>query len=603
MDFLFEQVKLTGGFLKFRQDTNLKTTIHAVYNRFVDTGRFGALECKWTPGSDLPSPHVFYDSDVAKWIEGASYLIARQPDSELEARIEAAIDAIEANQLPDGYFNSYYLTHPEEPRFSKRNNHELYCAGHLMEAAVAYFYATGKDRFLKIMEKYADLINRIFIVEHSAAFDMPGHEEIEIALLRMYRCTGKEQYLDMCKHFVLKRGTSPKDAPITEWVNLAYDQCEKSVYELESARGHAVRAAYLYTAMADLATETGDDRLLSACRRLFADITEGKMYITGGVGSTHIGEAYTIPYDLPAETAYAETCAAIALMFFAQKLLLAEPDGKYADIVEKVLYNGMMSGMSIEGDSFFYENALEINTSNSLRNNATERKDRFPITQRKKVFDCSCCPPNLNRVLASLEQYLYHTSDDTFYVDQYCDSEYRDGTIQVRQETAYPLTGEITLHFEGVQKAALRIPGWCDHFTLDVPYELKDGYAYLSNPGTVTLHLDMQPKLISANPEVNYCTNKAALMMGPVVYCAERIDNDCNLHRLYFALTLNADITYCDTCKLNKLEVDGYQRQASGALYENLRNDFTPVRIRLIPYYAYANRGETDMLVWMGYRQ
>ena len=327
------------------------------------------------------------------------------------------------------------------------------------------------------------------------------------------------------------------------------------------------------------------------------------MYITGGVGSTHIGEAYTIPYDLPAETAYAETCAAISLMFFARKMLAAEPDGKYGDIVEKILYNGMMSGMNIEGDAFFYENALEINTSNSLRNNATVRKDRFPITQRKKVFDCSCCPPNLNRVLSSLEQYLYHISDETVFVDQYCASSYQDGARSVRQETVYPLNGDVILHFSGIEKAAIRIPGWCDSFTLDTEYELQNGYAYLKQPGTVTLHLDMQPKLMSANPEVNYCTNKAALMMGPVVYCAERLDNDCNLHRLYFSLNLNTDITYCDTCKLNRLEVDGYQRQTSGALYENLREDFVPVRIRLIPYCAYANRGETDMLVWMGYRQ
>ena len=602
MDFLFDQVTLLGGFLKNRQDTNRRTTIHAVYDRFLETGRFGSLECKWTPGSEYPCPHVFYDSDVAKWMEGAAYLIAKEPDPELERKIEAAIDAIEANQLPDGYFNSYYLTHPQEQRFSARNNHELYCAGHLMEAAIAYYYATGKDRFLKLMEKYAELIRRIFIEEHSAAFDMPGHEEIEIALLRMYRCTGKETYLEMARHFILKRGTMPKDKPIVDWVNLAYDQNEHSVYDLESARGHAVRAGYLYTAMADLAAETGDEKLLDACCRLFADITNGKMYITGGVGSTYIGESYTIPYDLPAETAYAETCAAISLMFFAQKMLLLRPEAKYADVVEKVLYNGMMSGMSLSGDAFFYENALEINVSNSLRNNATLRKDRFPVTQRKKVFDCSCCPPNLNRVLASLERYLYHKSEDTYFVDQYCESELLDGSCRICQQTDYPVNGRIVLQFTGIAKAALRIPGWCDRFTLNTDYCFKDGYAYIENPHEVILDLVIEPRLYAANPEVNYCAGKAALMIGPVVYCAEGVDQPINLHRLSFSRSLDPVVTFDETYQLNRISVAGYARCASQALYRPLTDCFEPTRIHLIPYYAYANRGESDMLVWMHYR-
>lgn len=605
MDFSFDNVTLKGGFLKEKQEMNIKSAIGAVYDRFTETGRFAALDCKWTPESeDIVKPHFFWDSDVAKWMEGAAYIIAKTPDKELEAKIEKAIDSIEQNQLPDGYFNCYYNVMKDKERFTERDDHELYCAGHLMEAAVAYYYATGKDRFLKIMEKFADLINKIFIGENSAQFATPGHEEIEIALFRMYKCTGKEKYLDMCHHFILARGNNDKDAQtrLYDWAESAYNQSNTNVYELKDARGHAVRACYLYSAMADLAGETGDERLMESCRTLFGDIVNRKMYITGGIGSTHVGEAFTIPYDLPAETSYAETCAAIALMYFAQRMLEAEPRGIYADTVERVMYNAMISGVSISGDLFFYENVLEINLSNEEKNNSTKKRERFPINQRVKVFGCSCCPPNINRVLASLERYIYHRQNGIFFVDQYCESEYKSETMSVIQKTNYPSGGKIVIEFSGVQKAALRIPSWCDNFTLNVPYELKDGYAYIENPATVELCLEMAPKLYGAHMEVNYCANKAAMMIGPVVYCAESVDNNVNLHRVYLSRELKAQLSYCDFCKLNTAEVDGYVRKTADKLYSALTDDFEKVRIKLIPYYAYANRGKSDMLVWMNYR-
>ncbi len=605
MDFNFYSTNITSGFLKSKQELNLKTTIHAVYDRFYETGRFTALKCKWTPEcKDIPRPHIFWDSDVAKWIEAASYIIAKNPDKDLEDKIEAAIDAIEAHQLDDGYFNSYYNTAPDEKRFTNRDNHELYCAGHLMEAAVAYYYATGKDRFLNIMEKYADLINKIFVIEHSAEFDTPGHEEIEIALLRMYKCTGKEKYLDMCRYFLFTRGNSKKDLDFyTNFKNESYDQSEAGIYELEGARGHAVRACYLYTAMAEFAHETNDEKLMDVCKKLFFDITNSKMYITGGIGSTHLGEAFTVPYDLPSETSYAETCAAISLMFFSQTMLKAHPNSVYADVIEKIIYNGMLSGISLDGESFFYENAFEINLINEQKNNSTKTKERFPINRRVKVFSCSCCPPNVNRVLASLERYVYHYHDGVYFVDQFCESEYSNSDVSITQKTNYPVSGRIEIDFKGIEKAAVRIPGWCDSFSLNVPYIIKDGYAYIENPGTVIMDLEIAPKLYGSHEEVNHCANKAALVIGPVVYCAEGIDNDgVNLHRLYFNRELNAKTKFSEAIGLYTVEVDGYKRKASDSLYPKLTESFEKVCIKLIPYHAYANRDKSDMLVWMNYR-
>lgn len=597
MNTMFKHTNITSGFLKDKQKLNRKTTINAIYDRFFETGRFDALECKWTPESTiLQRPHIFWDSDVAKWIEAASYIIAKNPDEALEKKIEDAIDSIEKNQLDDGYFNSYYITSPEEKRFTKRGDHELYCAGHLIEAAIAYYYATGKDRFLKIMEKYADLIDRIFVKEHTASFDTPGHEEIEIALIKLYKCTGKKKYLDMCRYFLLTRGNSVKDG------DTIYDQSNTDLYNISSAVGHCVRACYLFTAMAEYAQEANDEKMMESCRRVFDDIVNSKMYITGGIGSTYIGEAFTIPYNLPSETSYAETCASIALMFFAQKMLNHEAKGIYADIIEKTIYNSILSGLSLDGEKFFYENALEINTSNEEKNNSTPTKERFPASQRLKVFSCSCCPPNVSRVLATLENYIYHYSNGTYFIDQFCTSEFNDGNIIIKQKTEYPVNGKVKITFDGVKKAAIRIPSWCDNFSIDAEYKIKDGYAYIKNPTCINFDMELIPKLYASNEEVNDCANKTALLMGPVVYCAERIDNPVNLHRLYIDKNLTTKVEFDKEFGLYTIVADGYIRKTSIALYENLSEKFEKTKIRLIPYYSFANRGKSDMLIWMNYR-
>ena len=567
MDFVFTQTNIKGGFWKVVQDKNMNTAILSVYNRFYETGRIEGMNCNWKESMDEDKkPHIFWDSDVAKWIEGASYVLAKHDDCELEKKVESIIDSIEKNQRPDGYYNQYYLTLEPDNIFTVRENHELYCAGHLMEAAIAYYYATGKDRFLKIMERYADLIYKIFIEEKSASFFTPGHEEIEIALLRMYKCTEKEKYLTLCKYFIDNRGCH--NETITAHPYNTYAQDNVPVRKLDKAEGHAVRALYLYTSMAMLAKETKDKELLAVCERIFKDVTERKMYITGGTGSTYMGERFTVSYDLPNEQAYSETCASIALMFFAQKMLEAENKGIYADAVERAMYNGVLSGLSLDGKAFFYENPLEINLMLRQRNDKTVDMDveHFPITQRVEVFLCSCCPPNINRVLSSIEQYIYHVNDGVYYVDQFMESTFKENGAAIMQSTEYPNNGKIKLDFAGIKKAAIRIPGWCEKFTVNCEYELKDGYIYVSSPQNIELDFEMKPTLYMSRPEVIDCENKVALMYGPVVYCAEGIDNT-NLPSLYVDKNLNADILPYPETGLNKIIVNGYERTVPETLY------------------------------------
>ncbi|MBE7053852.1 MAG: glycoside hydrolase family 127 protein [Ruminococcaceae bacterium] len=607
MDFLFDNVTIEGGFIKEKQNLNIETTIWAVYNRFKETGRFDALKCLWKEGcEDIPKPHFFWDSDVAKWIEAASYVISKNPSKELEDIIEQAIDDIEKNQWEDGYISSYYTVVKDEQRLTNRDRHELYCIGHFIEAAIAYYYATGKDRLLKIMEKCVDFVYKVFFEEHSAAFDTPGHEEIEIALLRLYECTNNKKYFELAKYFLLTRGKSEKDIHHRPDLEMKYFQSDKDVYNLETAKGHAVRASYLYTAMAHYAKLSGDEKMLESCRTLFNDIVNKKMYITGGTGSISRTEAFTYDYDLPNEVAYAETCAAIALMFFSQKMLHVENKSVYADIVEKCFYNGMLSGISVDGEHFFYVNPLEIRLLNRTRSDnikdESKRSERYPITQRVKVFNCSCCPPNVNRVLASFEQYIYHKNEDVFFVDQYVKSTYDDGKIKVITDTLYPVTGDVKIKCEGVKKLAVRIPAWCDNFALNASYEIKDGYAFIENPDEIELCFELKPKLVSANPSVFAVSNKVALMLGPVVYCSERIDNIVDNCKLYIDKNIKAEIEYSDEFMLNTVTVKGYERKSSDALYENFNEEFTETKIKLIPYSVFANRGESDMAVWLNYR-
>ena len=522
----YDKVNLSGGYLFDKHELNRKATINAVYDRFYETGRIGAFNFDYKEGDEI-KPHIFWDSDVAKWMESAAYIIRKHPTPELEAKVDALVEKIKANQCEDGYFNIYFTVCEPEERFKHRKKHELYCAGHLMEAAVAYAETTGKTDFLHCMEKYADLINRVFIEEKSAAFLTPGHEEIELALIRMYRHTGKKKYLDMAKYFIDTRGTKP-DHDIKD---LEHYQCNKPVREFEYATGHAVRAVYLYTGMAMLAKEIGDEELASACERLWNDITLNKMYITGGIGSTYIGESFTKAFDLPSDGAYTETCAGIGLIFFANAMLALKNDAKYADIIERVIYNGLLSGLSVDGISFFYENPLEINMLE--HHESTVGKRKFPITQRVECFDCSCCPPNITRFLATLGNYIYGLDGDSLYVNQFISSELSDEGVKCKIDTDYPRNGSVKITADGVSNIAIRIPSWCESFKFNKAYTMENGYAVVKiDGGEIVAEFDMTPKAVWADTRILRDAGRLAVQRGPIVYCAEGVDNGGNnLHR------------------------------------------------------------------------
>ncbi len=596
----FSDVKITGGYWKARQDINRSVTLKAVYDRFNETGRFEALKCDLRDG-DTNIPHIFWDSDVAKWIEGASYILHSEKNDQALEIIENAIDLIIKNSDENGYFNSHFLVAEKENRFRLRECHELYCAGHLIEAAVAYYELTGKDRFLNAVKKYADYIERAFKIDNTAAFITPGHPEIELALVRLYKATGEKRYIELAKYFIDKRGNCDEPGIYTDWANEYYSQDEIPVRERKTAEGHCVRALYLMCAAADIAYIYKDNDLKTACERFFDSIVNKRMYITGGVGSSNMGESFTIDYDLPNRTAYAETCAAISLAMFAERMLKFGADSRYSDIIERTMYNGIMSGISLDGKSFFYENPLEIDPDFNNINTSTKVKERFPITQRVEVFDCSCCPPNIMRFVASISGLIYGFDDNTVYINQYINSEGDVNGIKISQKTDYPNNGKITVRCNSNKKQiAFRIPCWCKSFNINKKYSIKNGYAYvdLDSEENIELELDMPVRIISANRRIHSDAGRIAVMRGPVVYCAEGIDNGADIKSIALPAESVFELAESEFL-LPILKTEAYRPFESDSLYYEAVDDYEKIPLTLIPYYAFANRGESEMQVWL----
>lgn len=596
----FSDVKITGGYWKARQDINRSVTLKAVYDRFNETGRFEALKCDLRDG-DTNIPHIFWDSDVAKWIEGASYTLHSEKNDQAVEIIENAIDLIIKNSDENGYFNSHFLVAEKENRFRLRECHELYCAGHLIEAAVAYYELTGKDRFLNAVKKYADYIERAFKIDNTAAFITPGHPEIELALVRLYKATGEKRYIELAKYFIDKRGNCDEPGIYTDWANEYYSQDEIPVRERKTAEGHCVRALYLMCAAADIAYIYKDNDLKTACERFFDSIVNKRMYITGGVGSSNMGESFTIDYDLPNRTAYAETCAAISLAMFAERMLKFGADSRYSDIIERTMYNGIMSGISLDGKSFFYENPLEIDPDFNNINTSTKVKERFPITQRVEVFDCSCCPPNIMRFVASISGLIYGFDDNTVYINQYMNSEGDVNGIKISQKTDYPNNGKITVRCNSNKKQiAFRIPCWCKSFNINKKYSIKNGYAYvdLDSEENIELELDMPVRIISANRRIHSDAGRIAVMRGPVVYCAEGIDNGADIKSIALPAESVFELAESEFL-LPILKTEAYRPFESDSLYYEAVDDYEKIPLTLIPYYAFANRGESEMQVWL----
>lgn len=596
----YKNIKIKDGFWGEKLRMISDVTLESVYNRFKETHRFDALDCSWKEG-DPDCPHVFWDSDIAKWIEGLAYSLAFKRNAALEKIADEAIEKIIKNRDENGYYNSHFLVTGE--RFTRRDEHELYCAGHLMEAAVAYYEATGKRALLDAMCKYADYIEKVFVKEKSASFVTPGHPEIELALVKLYETTGEKRYLELSKFFVENHGSNDIDEELYPGCHKKYNQDEIPLKERTTADGHCVRALYLLSGAADIAEKYGDKELFEMAERCFDNIVNERMYITGATGSTCHGEAFTINYDLPNRDAYAETCASIALAFFAQRMFNLNKNSKYADAVERVMYNGILSGISMDGKGFFYENPLEIDTTFNEVHPSTQGGKRFPITERKEVFDCSCCPPNVIRFIADIGDYIYSVDDDTLYVHQYIQSETAcDGAV-ISQTTDYPSCGDVVFKATAINKkyVAFRIPAWCKSFEINKPYSLKDGYAYVElngNDAEIELSLDMPVRVVASNKKVHENAGRVAVMRGPVLYCIEGVDNGDSIQTV--RLDIKSEFVIGDREFLVPyLETVGYDEKECDGLYFDASDEYIERRLKFIPYFAFANRGETDMLVWL----
>ena len=574
---------------------------------------------------------LFQDSDFSKWIEAVGYSLTQHPDPELEKTADEAIDIVCAAQLENGYLDTYYIISDQDKIFTNlKDNHELYCFGHLTEGAVAYYQATGKDKLLKAAERYADYISSCFGPEEGKKKGYPGHEIAEMALVRLYEQTGEKKYLELSRFFVDQRGTRPYYFDLEQPDRVkkgheneeryAYNQAHRPVRQQDEAVGHAVRAVYLYSGMADVARLTGDESLYAACERLWENMTQKKMYITGGIGATHIGEAFSFNYDLPNDTAYAETCASIGLVFFARRMLQIKADSRYADVMERALYNGILSGMALDGKSFFYVNPLE-----SLPEACHKDERKFHVKPvRQKWFGCACCPPNIARLVSSIASYAYTQSEDALYVHLYMGStlecEFGGKKADIRMESGFPWNGRVTVEMRLDEEAeftlALRLPGWCEDWTVNgkagVPEggTVKDGYLYLhrnwKDADRLELDFPMTVRVMEADSRVREDIGRVAVTRGPVVYCMEEADNGRDLHLC--VLPDEAELTEEQGDILGvpvvKVTAEGLRQKpeekAEGELYRvHRRAGYDAAKLTFIPYFTWANRGEGEMRVFV----
>jgi hypothetical protein len=565
---------------------------------------------------------VFQDSDVAKWLEAAAYSLAIKPDVKLEKRVDDIIETIGKAQADDGYLNTYFTIKEPEHRWQNLQEcHELYCAGHMMEAAVAYYETSGKDRLLKIMEKMADHIDARFGLDKETG--VPGHQEVEIGLMRMYWATGKEKYKKLAQFFIDQRGQDPeyfaKEAEKRGWthfgmnpVDQKYSQIHAPVREQTTAEGHSVRAVYMYTAMASLAAELDDPSLKKACQVIWENITNKRMYITGGIGSTVQGEAFTIDYDLPNDTVYAETCASVGLIFFARKMLDMDVSNRYADIMELALYNGVLSGMQLDGKRFFYVNPLEVNPgiSGKLHNH------EHVLPERPGWYACACCPPNVARLLTSLAKYAWGEDEQTIYSHLYLGGTAELNKADVSVVSNYPWEGNIKYTVSPKQEEsfalAIRIPGWVKEVNISLNGEklgkdvMKNGYMYIQRvwqaDDVVDLTMELPIRKIYANTAVREDAGQVSIMRGPIVYAFEGVDNGEQLQALRIRKDGNIQVSKEDKNLLENmrvLEVEGLRVITSQKLYSETRPTSEPLMLTAIPYFTWGNRGLNQMRVWM----
>lgn len=483
----------------------------------------------------------FNDSDVYKVIEGAAYALAWKYDAELDRTIDEIIEKIAAAQQADGYLNTYFiLEHPDEKWTNLRDKHELYCAGHLIEAAIAHHKATGKKTLLQVAIRFADLIDSIF--GEGKRYGVPGHEEIELALIKLYHHTGEHKYFKLAQFFIEQRGRDEHRELFGE-----YAQDHIPVQEQHEIFGHAVRAMYLFSGIADETAVSGNSEYKNAMNQVWQDMVSHKMYITGGIGVSGYGEGFAAKYDLPNEKAYAETCSTIALAFFNHRLNGLFADAKYMDVFERSLYNGFLSSVSISGDSFFYRNPLA--SCGVITFDPSGGKEGNSHKHRQPWFKCACCPPNVIRFMQTLGSYIYSRNEENLYINlfisSHTDMSFNNTLVSVRQETNYPWDEDIRVNITPGKPVEftvmIRIPDWCADAEIrinnqTVSYETEKGYARIKKRweqgDQITLHLPMPIRRVKSHPLVLENTGRVALMRGPLVYCIEEADNDVNVNCL-----------------------------------------------------------------------
>ncbi|MBO2517588.1 MAG: hypothetical protein CW338_10040 [Clostridiales bacterium] len=572
----------------------------------------------------------FQDSDLYKWLEAVGYSLQTKPDSELEARADSAIDLMEKAQLDDGYLDTYYIIKDIGKRWTcLRDMHELYVAGHMMEAACAYCKATGKRKVLDIACRFADHICTVFGPGEGQKKGIPGHQEVELGLLRLYGVTGNRKYLEQAKFFLDERGQQPcyfdteaadrgekKETYEKAWSRVQgrdlpynYQQAHKPVREQKEAVGHAVRCCYMLSAMAECAGLTGDESLDAAAETLWRDITEKQMYLTAGVGSQSDGESFSFDYDLPNDRMYNETCASIALLMSAKRLFERLPRSSYEDVAERALFNGILSGISLDGTRFFYCNPMEVWPERAKR-----RADMHIDTVRQGWYGCACCPTNVLRTLTGLGAYIWSRKDDTVYLNQYIASEARislpGGDTVLELKGSYPYSGKMTLTVREAASLnlALRIPGWCESFRVSCggrEYERSaNGYVYLREAfaagAVISIELDMTPRKVYCSANVPFNAGRAALTRGPLVYCMEEADNGKQLWNLKMTDSAVSEQRRSEPEEMIALTIPGLREEsAEGALYTARKKTVTPKELTFIPYYAWCNRGEGEMQVWV----
>jgi uncharacterized protein len=611
-------VRLLDGFLEPRRRVNRETTLPSQYDRLEQTGRLDNFR-RAAGKIDAPFSGVYFnDSDVYKWLEAAAWTLASDPD--LEQMVNVAIGEIEDAQRPDGYLNTYFTFEKASERWTDlTHKHELYCAGHLIQAAVAHHRATGSERLLNVARRFADHICNTFGPEEEGKRPgTDGHEEIEMALVELYRETGDRKYLDQAMFFVDVRGHGLLGERTYHGVHglpggREYYQDHRPLREMDEMVGHAVRAVYLNAGAADLYAETGDPTLLEALERLWHNLTTRRMYVSGGIGSRYEDEAFGEDYELPNARAYTETCAAIGSVMWNWRMLAIDGNARYADLLEHTLYNAALPGLSLDGQSYFYQNPLS--------DSGAHRRSRW--------FGVACCPPNVARFLASLPGYFYGVSDDGVWVHLYTEgtAEVRldeDRTVGLRQRTRYPWDGDVEIEVDGESDFSLmlRIPAWCEEgAAIEINGDPLDG---LASPGSyveirrawrpgdkVRLALPMPVRCVECHPYVAENAGRVALMRGPLLYCVEQVDNPgLDLRDIVlpaeakFSVRSRPDLLGGVSVLETLADIIPPDEGWGERLYRRARPradepQDTTAEVTAIPYYAWANRDPGPMRVWL----